>query len=187
MVLYRIAKRRYALDRSGKGARGVGGRWNSPGFPVIYVAESTALSALEYLVHVRHMNLVPENLVIVTVEIPDTSILTLPLEQLPQDWMRSPYGQDARNFGDTWIEGKRSLAMRVPSVILPLGHGWNFLLNPLHADFGSVTISEDCPFAIDSRLYPQAVDLPDRDALVRVLEKGDAAPELKNKILSLFP
>jgi hypothetical protein len=36
-------------------------------------------------------------------------------------------------------------------------------------------------------LFPQTADLPDRDALVRVLEKGDATPELKDKILALYP
>ena len=187
MILYRIAKKKFALDRSGKGARGVGGRWNSPGHPVIYTAGSTALSALEYLVHIRHMSVVPDNLVIVTLEISDTLILTLPAEQLPPDWMHSPYGHDARNFGDTWVAGKRSLALRVPSVILPFGHGWNYLINPTHPEIGSVKISEDSPFAFDSRLFPQAADLPDRDALVRVLEKGDATPELKAKILALYP
>ncbi len=186
MVLYRITKKKYALDRLGEGARRFGGRWNSPRHPMIHTAESAALAALEYLVHVNHMSVVPDNLVIAAIEILDNLILKLPFEQFPADWMNSPYGHDARHFGDTWLADKKSLALRVPSVMLPVGEGFNYLINPAHPKIGSISISEHSPFTFDARLFPRAPDLPDRDTLVRVLEKGDAPLELKSKILALY-
>jgi RES domain-containing protein len=48
--VYRVCRARYArLD--GEGARLVGGRWNSPGRAVAYMAESVVLAILENLVH----------------------------------------------------------------------------------------------------------------------------------------
>jgi RES domain-containing protein len=48
--VYRVCRARYArLD--GAGALLVGGRWNSSGRAVVYMAESIALAVLENLVH----------------------------------------------------------------------------------------------------------------------------------------
>jgi RES domain-containing protein len=41
MDLWRLCRRPYA-DLSGEGARILGGRWNSPGRPVVYFAEHPA-------------------------------------------------------------------------------------------------------------------------------------------------
>ena len=50
--LYRLVKAARAEDAfSGEGARLFGGRWNPPGFPVIYASQSRALAVLETLVH----------------------------------------------------------------------------------------------------------------------------------------
>jgi len=186
MLLYRIAKKKYVLDRTGEGARRVGGRWNSPGHPMLYAADSVALAALEYLVHIRQMNLLPENLAVAAIEISDTLIHTPPFEQLPADWMNSPYGHGGRHFGDAWLAEKNSLAIRVPSVVLPVGEGWNYLINPAHQGIHSTNFSERTPFNFDARLFPQIPELPDRDALLRVLEKGEAQPELKKMILAFY-
>ena len=40
-----------ADDLSGAGAAAVGGRYNSPGTPVVYASASVALSVLETVVH----------------------------------------------------------------------------------------------------------------------------------------
>ncbi len=186
MLLYRITKKKYVLDTSGEGARRVGGRWNSPGQPMLYTADSVALAALEYLVHIRQMNVLPENVVVAAVEISDDLILTPPIDQLPSDWMDSPYGHGGRHFGDSWLAEKKSLAVRVPSVMLPVGEGWNYLINPAHPEIHPANISERAPFTFDARLFPQVPDLPDRNKLLSVLEKGDAQPELKKKILGLY-
>ena len=52
---------------SGEGARLYGGRWNSPGIPMVYVAESQALAVLEVLVHLDSSALL-ENYVLLRVD-----------------------------------------------------------------------------------------------------------------------
>jgi len=50
MLAWRLCRRPHA-DLSGEGARRLGGRWNSPGRPLIYLAEHPALAALEVRLH----------------------------------------------------------------------------------------------------------------------------------------
>ncbi len=53
--VFRVCRARYArLD--GAGSRLVGGRWNSPGQAVVYMAESIALAVLENLVHMTRQD-----------------------------------------------------------------------------------------------------------------------------------
>jgi RES domain-containing protein len=53
--VFRVCRARYArLD--GAGGRHVGGRWNSPGRAVVYMAESIALAVLENLVHMTRQD-----------------------------------------------------------------------------------------------------------------------------------
>src|SRR5271169_3442797 len=54
----------------GDGARRVGGRSNSPGQPVVYMAQSVALAVLENLVHMSRQDY-PTGYVVVTATIPD--------------------------------------------------------------------------------------------------------------------
>ena len=52
LTAWRIIKARHAANAfDGEGARIEGGRWNSPGTPMVYTSESAALAALELLVH----------------------------------------------------------------------------------------------------------------------------------------
>jgi RES domain-containing protein len=52
ITAWRIVKAKHTTAAfDGEGARVEAGRWNSPGTPVVYTAESAALAALEILVH----------------------------------------------------------------------------------------------------------------------------------------
>jgi RES domain-containing protein len=52
MRVWRLCRRQYAVTAfSGIGAKLWGGRWNAPGYPVVYTADSLALAALETFVH----------------------------------------------------------------------------------------------------------------------------------------
>jgi RES domain-containing protein len=53
---WRFAKQPYASDLSGEGAKRTGGRWNSRGLPVVYLAEHPALALVEIRAHLAvHM------------------------------------------------------------------------------------------------------------------------------------
>ena len=68
--VFRVCRARHArLD--GEGARRVGGRWNSAGLAVVYMAQSVALAVLENLVHLSREDF-PSNYVSVAATIPDS-------------------------------------------------------------------------------------------------------------------
>ena len=54
MQIWRICRERFADEAfSGTGARRFGGRWNSPGVPMVYASSSLALAAIELFVHLE--------------------------------------------------------------------------------------------------------------------------------------
>jgi RES domain-containing protein len=55
-----------------------------------------------------------------------------------------------QRVGDIWVAGGGSAVLKVPSVIVP--DGWNYLLNPAHADFASIVIGPRQPTEFDPRL-----------------------------------
>lgn len=75
--VYRVC-RSIHVRLDGEGAKRVGGRWNSPGRAVVYMAQSISLAVLENLVHmskedfpVGYMSvsaLIPEGVLILTEE-----------------------------------------------------------------------------------------------------------------------
>ena len=69
MRIARVCRAKYP-DLDGKGAAIKGGRWNSPGTPMVYASSCGALAVLEYRVHT---SVNPDDLLIYTIEIPDTS------------------------------------------------------------------------------------------------------------------
>ncbi len=147
---WRIYKKRLGRTAfTGEGARRFGGRWNSPGHAVIYLAQSQALAALEMLVHMeaadamKHYQMCPVTFSEALVEDLDGAIL-------PANWRKDPPPRKLRAIGDEWIESGRSLVLRVPSAIVAAEH--NFLLNPIHKDFPKIGIGRPERFKFDRRL-----------------------------------
>ena len=148
MRVWRLTRAPYASDPlSGRGAAIAGGRWNSPGTRIAYAATSRALAALEMLVHVTR-DTVPPDMVLVPIDVPDR--LVRGASGLPADWADLPYGPDAQRFGDRWAGEARSLALAVPSIVVPAER--NLLINPRHRAFGRVRVGAPEPFAFDRRL-----------------------------------
>lgn len=139
MLAWRLCRRPHA-DLSGEGARLYGGRWNSPGRPVVYLAEHPALAALEVRVHLDlPLELLPDDYVLMAVAVPDAVIgeISEIVETL--------------SAGDAWLQQSRTAALRVPSVLMP--HAWNILVNPRHRDAGEVRVERLEPFRFDPRLW----------------------------------
>jgi RES domain-containing protein len=133
---------------------GVGGlyaarRWNHLGTPMVYTGTSRALAALEFFVNLEP-NEAPDDLLIAEATVPDEFVETLDLKQLPRNW-RSLDNQRCRDIGSKWAANLRSLALRVPSVVVD--GDWNVLLNPKHPEFAKVKIGAAKPFRFDERMF----------------------------------
>jgi RES domain-containing protein len=149
MQAWRIAKRSYALDRQGAGARLTGGRWNSSGIAAIYAGMSPEIAAMEKLVHTS--DILPQDLVLSVFDLPDDERLYLRLAaaDLPAGWDALPSSTAAISIGDKFLLASTQLGLVVPSAIMP--EASNVVLNPHHSAFDSVTIRIVRPFEFDSR------------------------------------
>ena len=149
-TLWRIARRPYALDRVGAGARDSGGRWNAVGTAVIYAGRTIGIAALEKFVHLA--GVVPPDLVLVRVVVPDGASSETPaIADLPADWNALRHGPLSVQFGTRWARQKRSLVLYVPSAIIPeesIG-----VLNPNHPEFAGVRIVVEREFRYDLRMF----------------------------------
>jgi RES domain-containing protein len=140
--VWRLVKEKYAESAfSGDGARQAGGRFNSPGQPVVYTSESLALAELEILVHLPTSHLL-DTYVAFRASLPKTSVESLDREAPPDDWRANPVPRGVQAVGDEWLQSGRSLALRVPSAVVPAEE--NVLVNPEHSDIEAVEV--DGPF-----------------------------------------
>lgn len=146
-LAWRLASGRHP-PLTGEGARLVGGRWNSPGRPLVYASESLALCLAECLVHVTGR--LPEDYLAFRIEIPDDGVEVLDAARLPFGW------QDAVGFtravGDPWLAQARTPVLAVPSAVLP--HSTNLLIDPTHPRAGEIRVRDSQPFRFDPRLGP---------------------------------
>jgi RES domain-containing protein len=157
---WRLLKTRYLAGAfDGEGAREFGGRWNSPGVPVVYLAESLALAALEVLVHLQDAGPLPAYSAI-PVHFDARLMHTLSAQDLPADWRTSPPPAVLRAIGDAWVRSGKSVVLAVPSAVVESER--IFLLNPAHRAFRKVRIGPAQPFAMDARLVPSAGGRPRR-------------------------
>ena len=152
-AVWRIARRAYALDRFGIGAREDGGRWNRPGTGVIYAGGTIAIAALEKFVHLA--GVIPKDLVLVRVELPDDySALSPAVGDLPKDWDLLQPGPASMDFGTRWARENRSLVLYVPSVLVPEER--NAVINPGHSEFAGVKMTIERDFRFDPRMFAGA-------------------------------
>jgi RES domain-containing protein len=157
VILWRIARSEYA-DLSGIGAKLYGGRWNTPGTPMVYLAKSLSLAAYENFVHMpRSLQYVAYTALMI--EVPDDASMARP-DPLPADWRKPRPAASTMNWGTQWAAAGESLLAAVPSTLLPLDvyrHGeCNVLLNPAHAHAGAAEVVGSLPFAYDMRVWDKA-------------------------------
>jgi len=151
MRVWRICRARYAAEAfSGLGARRFGGRWNSPGVPMVYASSSLALAAIELFVHLEPAQQ-PDDLVAIAASLPEGEpAQRLDPKKLPFHWWSDDF-EPLRALGDKWIRDGSSLAMQVPSAALRME--WNVLINPLHPAVANLKIEPSLPFQFDARMF----------------------------------
>lgn len=153
MKLYRLAPAKYATDLTGEGARLFGGRWTPPGIAVIHTAQTVALATLEYLVHQKSLAQGPLHVSLVIYELPDNlPVERLETKSLPAGWDQYPSPSSLWDLGKRWVLEQRSVALLVPSAVVPVSPESNVLLNPSHPDFVHLKQLEMLPYRFDERL-----------------------------------
>lgn len=142
MELWRISN--YA-DLSGIGGVRAAGRWHSQGKRIVYLADHPSSALLEMLVHMDR-DLIPPTYQLLRIVTP-SDIATETVGVLPADWRTRTMA--TREIGDHWLDRAGSALLQVPSAI---GHGHNFLLNPVHPDAARIAVAEIVHAPFDPRL-----------------------------------
>ena len=151
MIVYRLCKRVYSYDLSGRGAEASGGRWNGKGTAMVYTSASRALCMVEIMVQIP-AGIIPKDYYLVSISIPDIiRVLTLDPKDLPNNWNKNPIPASTQKLGNAFIAAQEALVLKVPSAIVQ--DEWNYLINPLHKDFKKVKIAATEPFSFDTRLF----------------------------------
>ena len=147
---WRIVQAQVA-DRAftGEGSRRYGGRWNSKGFAVVYTSGSISLAILEVLVHIPIYGIL-EEYVCFPIEFDRDFVVSLSMDDLPDNWKNDPSPKALKQIGDSWFESQQSLILEVPSTIVPTEK--NFLINPAHPDFRKLKIGSSTKFEFDPQL-----------------------------------
>ncbi len=133
----------------GEGARLYGGRWNSPGQPAVYLADSRALAALEVLVHLNPA-LAALRYQMIEVFFPASLVQQIDIEPLAAALVSPCVLPATQHAGDAWLSDVGSPVLQVTSSII--SEEPNYVLNPKHPKFTRLKISAARPFAFDPRL-----------------------------------
>ncbi len=146
-----------ADDLSGIEALAGNGRWNHPGHPVVYCADSPALACVETLVHLDAAGLgVPRCLVAIDLPQPLWEARRrLTTDDLPAGWDAYEPGNASRDFGTRWLESSVSALLVLPSAVVP--ESSVVLLNPRHPDAAQASADVVRHWTFDARLlFPAA-------------------------------
>ena len=150
VTAWRIVKARLAARAfDGEGARVEGGRWNSPGTPVVYTSQSAALATLELLLHLGQGSILAAY-VLIPCTFDEAVVSRLDRKRLPRNWRSYPAPPELQLIGDEWVKSGGSAVLEVPSAVIDTDS--NYLLNPRHVDYQAIRTMHPQPFEFDLRL-----------------------------------
>ena len=151
MEVFRLARKKYPIELSGKGAAMFGARWNFKGTEIVYTAQSRALAMAEVVVHLSLATL-PKDFVMLTIDVSDTiSIEFLDEKKLPRGWNVFPHSFTTQLLGEDFIKRSEACILKVPSAVVK--GDYNLLLNPYHEDFKQIKIIDQVDFPFDKRIF----------------------------------
>lgn len=149
MRVFRLTKRKYAGDLSGKGAALSNNRWNSKGTEILYTADSRALAMAEVMVHLT-MYMLPDDYMMMEMDIPvDVSIAQTDIVDV--SGFQWPASIETQRAGDAFIRSGETCVLKVPSAVVK--GDFNYLINPAHSDAKKIRIIETVPFPFDRRVF----------------------------------
>ncbi len=117
---------------------------------MVYTSEHLSLAVLENLVHLDPAQFRPDRMAL-TIEVPDRDVEILTATELPTNWRAGRSQRLLQDLGRAWIVEGRSLALKVPSAVIPQEH--NVLLNPNHPRHRRLSVHAQEPFSFDPRLF----------------------------------
>jgi RES domain-containing protein len=138
----------------GRGGDYVAGRWNPHKTHMLYTSASPSLAVCETLARVAIPNFGVQTLL--EINLPDDPSLYEEVDietflQLTRFRKGQHSQKQTRDFGKTWLKETRSLVLCVPSIVTV--YEQNFLVNPHHKDFSSVTVIKRSPILLDPRFF----------------------------------
>ena len=149
MNIYRIARTEFC-EVSGKGAKLFGGRWNLPGYPVLYGSASISSALLERLTIDPEL-FSSERYVLYSImefDCPDKLIRKFSVNQLPKDWDKIPFKKSTQEFGTELIQSGIP-CFAVPSVVDKTS--FNCIINPDSKNFSKLSWKV-YPLELDKRI-----------------------------------
>ncbi len=150
MRLYRICRVDHLESYQGLGASYQdGGRWNEPGIPALYFAETASVAMLEMAHYLPSPRLVPSSYRLGVYEVagkPSTECWTI--VDLPAGWDRFPYPLSTQQMGSDWLKQGSASLLVLPSAAVPGGLENIVLVSPARLDSASIRLH-----ALHERLY----------------------------------
>jgi len=141
MLVYRIERQLYLSEiLSGRGAAlSQGNRWNSLHTAMFYTSGSRSLAILEVLTRVDLFSDLPDDRLLVELEIPDSLFKEkLEIQTLPKNWNDFPPNKATQSLGDSFIRKASFPILQVPSSLVK--GEFNFLVNPTYAGVSNIQI-----------------------------------------------
>lgn len=117
---------------------------------MVYLGEGVAIATLEVMVHLPRPALIAQAYRLLRVDIPEELARDLPESALPSGWDDPASTTVAAAVGSAWVRSGASVALRVPSAVVPFEH--NVVLNPVHPDLARLRFGEPMTFLFDRRL-----------------------------------
>lgn len=135
---------------SGAGGLHRPARWHHQGQPVLYAASNPSLALLEVLVHETSGSFRERTLLHLELDDDTETVTPRRLLRLLADAPPGAPEKGTRDFGTKWLEELRSLALLVPSLVMP--YEQNIVINPVHPRAGSLRVIYSDFISLDQRL-----------------------------------
>ena len=124
------------------------GRWNDASTPVIYASEHYSTAMLEKLV--RGSGALPPNQHFIAITVPKGTSYEVVTKDHLSGWDTLEPAA-SREFGARWVREGRSAILLVPSYVARIER--NIVINPRHAEAGSIETRLPEPVWWDQRLF----------------------------------
>ncbi len=98
-----------------------------------------------------HFSVLPIEYALTEIRIPDEISIEHVIEvAIPRHWDAPSYHSEVQRFGGQWAKSLRSVVLSVPSSVVSTER--NFVINPMHPEFGGIEFLPARGFKFDLRL-----------------------------------